>query len=69
MYRFFHNLTSITKLLGTVETMCLPFMFHSLQNHSHKKRKDSLETREELAVFSLSLEIQKFIEPSPREPE
>ena len=33
--------------------------------NSHKKRKDSLETRSERAVFSL-LEFQKLLEPSPR---
>ena len=35
------------------------------KNHSHKKRKDSLETRDELAVFSLELEFRKLLEPSP----
>ena len=34
---------------------CFP-LFH-LNNHSHKKRKDSLETRAVLMIFSLELEI------------
>ena len=37
-------------------------------NHSHKKRKDRLETRAKPAVFSLELEFRKLLEPSPREP-
>ena len=38
-------------------------------NHSHQRRKESLETRTEPAFFSLGLEFRKFLEPSPREPE
>ena len=36
--------------------------------HSHKKRKDSLGTWAEPAVFSLQLEFRKFLVPSLREP-
>ena len=36
--------------------------------HNHKKRKDSLETRAEPAVFSLKTEFRKSLEPSPPEP-
>ena len=35
-------------------------------HHSHKKRKDSLETQAETAVFSLQLEFRKLLEPSLR---
>ena len=34
--------------------------------HSHKKRKDSLETQAETAVFYLQLEFRKQLEPSLR---
>ena len=34
----------------------------------HKKRKDNLETMAAPAAFSLQLELQKLLEPSPREP-
>ena len=37
-------------------------------NHSHKKRKDSLETLAVPAVFSLEFEFRKLLEPSLREP-
>ena len=36
--------------------------------HTHKKRKDSLETRTEPAVFSLWLEFRKLLKPSPHKP-
>ena len=36
--------------------------------HSHKKRKDSLETLAEPAAFSLKLEFRKLSEPSLRKP-
>ena len=32
-------------------------------NHSHKKRKDSLETRAELAVLRSHIEKQAILEP------
>ena len=35
-------------------------------NHSHKKLKDSLETRAEPTVFSVYFHFRKSIEPSPR---
>ena len=35
--------------------------------HSHKKRKDSVETLAEPAVFSLELEFRKLLEPSLHE--
>ena len=31
--------------------------YHRSKNHSHKKRKDSLETRAALLIFSPELEI------------
>ena len=34
-----------------------PFIVNDSSNHSHKKRKDSLETRAVLLIFSLKLEI------------
>ena len=37
-------------------------------HHSHKKRKDSLETRAKPAIFSLKLEFRELLEPSSREP-
>ena len=37
-------------------------------NHSHKKRKASLEKPAEPAVFSLQLEFRKLLESSPRQP-
>ena len=37
---------------------CLSHKFAALQ-HSHKKRKDSLETRDALLVFWLELEISE----------
>ena len=37
-------------------------------DHSHKKRKDSLETRAEPAVFLYNLSSENYFEPSLREP-
>ena len=36
----------------------------SYYNHSHKKRKDSLETRAVLLIFSFELEISEVTEQS-----
>ena len=37
-------------------------------NHSHQKRKNSLEARAEPTVFSFLFEFRKLLEPSPPKP-
>ena len=38
-------------------------LFHIWLNHSHKKRKDCLETRTKLAVLRTYVENQAILEP------
>ena len=60
-----------TPLLITITNLVILVIITYIRayiNHSHKKRKDSLETRAEPAVFSLQLEFRKFLEASLREP-
>ena len=40
-----------------------PHTLASADNHSHKKRKDSLETRTELAILRSYVENQAILEP------
>ena len=45
------------QLFGVVESFLFRSNSNTVQNHGHKKQKDSLETRAVLLIFSLELEI------------
>ena len=61
LIHFYFELESSLKLessfVSSMHSTSIFAFFKSLLNHSHKKRKDSLETRAEPAVFSLQLEL------------
>ena len=64
------NLELIIKILpiNSFTGIFLRFFYSFNYFRSHKKRKDNLETLAAPAAFSLQFELQKLLEPSPREP-